>query len=166
MVANNGEAGFALVLTLVIILALSLLTEVMTRWVSNALDQALANREEVDAARQIAEAEAISLYLLETRPFGARGLELLTDAQIGSTAPPGLLAGAPLAENYVKLNDHPYRIGEIVLRFQDMRGLINLNLGSPDDLFALLGIFGVAAEDRGPLIAKLQDYIDADFLSD
>ncbi len=43
-----------------------------------------------------------------------------------------------------------------------MRGLINLNLGSPDDLFALLGIFGVAAEDRGPLIAKLQDYIDAD----
>ena len=162
--AKDGEAGFALVLTLVVILALSLLTEVMTGWVSSALDQALANREEVDAARQIAEAEAVSVYLLETRPLDARGLELFTDAQIGSTAPPGLLANAQLAENYVRLNDDPYRIGEIVLRFQDMRGLINLNLGSPDDLFALLGIFGVAAEDRGPLIAKLQDYIDADSL--
>ena len=164
MVAKNREAGFALVLTLVVILALSLLTEVMTRWVSNALDHALANREEIDDNRQIAEAEAVSLYLLETRPFSARGLELLMDAQIGSTAPPGLFAGAPLAENYIKLNDHPYRLGEVVLRFQDMRGLINLNLGSPDDLFALLGVFGVAAEDRGPLIAKLQDYIDADSL--
>src|ERR1700730_15858151 len=101
MAVKNGEAGFALVLTLVVILALSLLTEVMTRWVSTALDQALANREEVDANRQIAEARAVSLYLLETRPFGARGVELLPDAQIGSTAPPGLLPGAPLAENYI-----------------------------------------------------------------
>jgi len=69
MVAKNREGGFALVLTLVVILALSILTEVMTRWVSNALDQSLANREEVDDNRQIAEAEAVSLYLLETRPF-------------------------------------------------------------------------------------------------
>jgi hypothetical protein len=102
--------------------------------------------------------------MLETRPFSARGVELLPDAQIGSAGPPGLLLGAPSAENYIRLNDQPYRLGETVLRFQDMRGLINLNLGWSDDLFALLGIFGVAAEDRGPLIAKLQDYIDADSL--
>jgi hypothetical protein len=164
MAAKNGETGFALVLTLVVILALSLLTEAMTRWVSTALEQALANRDEVDANRQIAEAEAVSLYLLESRPFSARGVELLVDAQIGSTAPPGLLSGVPSAENYIKLDDHPYRLGDVALQFQDMRGLINLNLGSPDDLFALLGIFGVAAEERGPLIAKLQDYMDADSL--
>jgi general secretion pathway protein K len=164
MAVKNREAGFALVLTLVVILALSLLTEVMTRWVSTALDQALANREEVDASRQMAEAEAVSLYVLETRPFSVRGVELSTDAQIASAGPPGLLSGAQSAEDYIRLNDHPYRLGEVVLRFQDMRGLINLNLGSPDDIFALLGIFGVAAEDRGPLIAKLQDYIDADSL--
>ena len=159
---ENGQAGFALVLTLVIILALSLVTEVMTRWVSTALDNALANREEVDASRQIADAEAVSIYLLETRPFSARGLELLTIAQLRSAAPAELLPGTPRADAYIRLDDQPYRLGDAVLRFQDMRGLINLNLGSPDDLFALLGIFGVAAEDRGPLIAKLQDYIDAD----
>jgi len=150
------------VVTLVVILALSLVTEVMTRWVSTALDNALANREEVDANRQITEAEAVSIYLIETRPTSVRGLELLTTAQLQSADSARLLAGVPSAENYIRLDDQPYRFGDAVLRFQDMRGLINLNLGSPDDLFALLGIFGVAAEDRGPLIAKLQDYIDAD----
>lgn len=159
---RGGQAGFALVITLVVILALSLVTEVMTRWVSDALDQALANREEVDADRRIAEAEAVSLFLLETRPFSVRGIELLTDVQLRSGAPAGLLAGVPSAESYLSLDDRPYRLGGVLLRLQDMRGLINLNLGSPDDLYALLGIFDVAAEDRGPLIAKLQDYVDAD----
>jgi general secretion pathway protein K len=161
---ENGEAGFALVLTLVVILALSLVTEVMTRWVSAALDLALTNRDEVDVSRRIADAVAVSIYLIETRPFSVRGIELLTPAQLGAESPVGLLAGPALAEHYLRLDDQPYRLGDTLLRFQDMRGLINLNLGSSDDLFALLGIFGVDAEDRGPLIAKLQDYIDADSL--
>lgn len=159
-----GEAGFALVLTLVVILALSLATEAMTRWVSNALDQALANREEVDAKRQIAEAEAVSLYLLASRPLSFRGIELLTTTQLGAAAHAGFLEGVEAADSYIRLDDSPYRLGDAVLRFQDMRGLINLNLGLPDDLFALLGTVGVEAEDRAPLIAKLQDYIDTDSL--
>ena len=51
------------------------------------------------------------------------------------------------------------------MRLQDARGLINLNFGSRDDLYAVLGLFGVPAEDRGPLIDKLQDYIDPDSLT-
>jgi len=164
-VRNEGDdAGFALVLTLVVILALSLVTEVMTRWASNALDQALANQEEVEADRQIADAEAAAIYLLATRPLSYRGIELLTLAQLGSAAPATPFEAPLSAESYIRLDDQPYRVGDIVLRFQDMRGLINLNLGSPNDLFALLGIFGVPVEDRGPLIDKLQDYIDADSL--
>lgn len=161
----SGEAGFALILTLLVILALSLITEVMTRWVSSALENAFANRREVEVKRQIAEVEAVSAYLMTMRPLSLRGVELLTITQLrapvgASPATPGL-AG----ENYIRLDDHPYRIGDVVFRFQDTRGLINPNLGSSDDLFALLGIFGVASEDRGPLIAKLQDYIDADSLT-
>ena len=71
------EGGFALVLTLVVIVALSVMTEIMTRWISGALDQAFANREEVDAERQIAEATSVSLYILGTRPFSFRGIEVL-----------------------------------------------------------------------------------------
>jgi hypothetical protein len=159
---QSRTAGFALVLTLIVILALSVVTEVMARWVSAALDAALTHREEVDAKRQISDAEAISLYLIATRPASARGLEMLTEAQLGSIAPAGLLTPTPLADRYLRLDDQPYKFGDVVVRFQDMRGLINLNLGSPDDLFALLGVFGVAAEERGPLIAKLQDYTDPD----
>jgi hypothetical protein len=161
---QSDEAGFALVLTLVVIVALSLVTEEMTRWLSTALDQALTNRQEVEADRQIAEAEAVAIYLVTTRPFSNRGIEVLSDAQFDSAPPALLLQGAPSAENYVRLDDQRYRLDDAVLRFQDMRGLINLNLGSYDDLFVLLGIFGVSAEDRGPLIAKLQDYIDEDSL--
>ena len=164
MADEHGEAGFALVLTLVVILVLSLVTELMTSWVTTALDQALANREEADATRELAGAEAVSLYLMVSRPVSYRGIELLTIAQHRSTARAGLLEGVPAADNYIRLDDHPYQLGDAVARFQDTRGLINLNLVSPDDLFALLGVFGVAAEDRGPLIDKLQDYTDLDSL--
>ena len=75
---ESHEGGFALVLTLVVIVALSVMTEMMTRWISGALDQAFANREEVDAERQIAEAAAVSLYVLGTRPFSFRGIESLS----------------------------------------------------------------------------------------
>jgi hypothetical protein len=163
--ARSGEGGFALVLTLVVIVALAVMTEMMTRWISAALDQAFANREEVDAERQIAEAAAVSLYVLATRPFSFRGIESLSIMQPSAAHEPQMIAGVDPTANYIRLDDHPYRLRDAVVRFQDARGLINLNLGSYDDLFNLLGNFGVSADDRGPLIAKLQDYIDADSLT-
>ena len=66
------------------------------------------------------------------------------------------------AENFIRLDDSPYRLGDALLRFQDARGLINLNLGLPGDIYALLGVLGVPAEDRDGLIDKLLDYLDAD----
>lgn len=164
MTDERGDAGFALVLTLVVILVLSLVTERMTSWVTTALDQALTNREEADAARELAGAEAVSVYLLASRPVSYRGIELLTIAQQRVAVRAGFLEGPPTADNYIRLDNHPYHLGDAVAQFQDARGLINLNLGSPDDLFALLGLFGVAAEDRGPLIDKLRDYTDPDSL--
>jgi hypothetical protein len=159
------EGGFALVLTLVIIVALSIMTEMMTRWVSGALDQAFANREEVDAERQIAEAAAVSLYILGTRPFSFRGIESLSIAPSPTLHEPQMITRFDPNANHIRLDDYPYRLGDAVVRFQDVRGLINLNLASFGDLFNVLGIFGISADDRGPLIAKLQDYIDADSLT-
>jgi hypothetical protein len=143
---------------------MSVATEVMTRWVSSALDNAFANREETDAERRLAEAEAVAVYLHATRPRSVRGIELLSATQLRLTTPASPAEPPLLGEDFVRLDDHPYRLGDVVVRFQDTRGLINLNFGSREDLFLLLGIFGVAVEDRDPLIAKLQDYIDADSL--
>jgi hypothetical protein len=161
---GRGEGGFALVLTLVVILVLSLLTEIMSRWVSAALDNAFANREEVDAKRKLGEAIAISVYILGTRPLSFRGIEFLTIARLRPTARPETVGGFDPAADYIRLDSHPYSLDGAELRFQDARGLIALNRGSADDLSALLGLLGVAADDRGPLIAKLQDYVDADSL--
>jgi hypothetical protein len=161
---RTHQGGFALVLTLVLIVALSIMAEIMTRWVSTALDQAFANREEVAAKRQIAEDTAVSLYLLGTRPFSFRGVESLSVVQSTAIHEPQMMTGFDPTANYIRLDDHPYHLEDAIVRFQDARGLINLNLGSDGDLFGVLGIFGVPDHDRGPLIAKLQDYIDADSL--
>src|SRR5260370_36234373 len=162
---RHGEGGFALVLRLVVIAALSVMTEMMTRWVSAALDQAFAKREEVDPERQIAEAAAVSLYILGSRPFSFRGIESLSITQASTVHEPQMIAGFDPNANHIRLDDYPYRLGDAVVRFQDARGLINLNLGSSGDLFGLLGVFEVPADDRGPLIARLQAYIHADSLT-
>jgi general secretion pathway protein K len=163
---QDGEHGFALVLVLVVIVVLSVMTEAMTRWVSGALEHAFANRREVDARREFAEAAAVSLYLLGTRPLSFRGIESSATALLPTPGMPAMIAGFDPAKDYVRLDDYPYRLGDdTVVRLQDARGLINLNLASANDLFAVLGLFGAAAEDRGPLIAKLQDYIDVDSLT-
>src|SRR5689334_15746368 len=114
-----GEGGFALVLTLVIIAALSVMTEMMTRWISAALDQAFVNREEVDAQRRIAEAAAVTLYVLGTRPFSFRGIETLSITQVSATHGPQMIAQFDPNANYIRLDDYLYRLEEAVVRFQD-----------------------------------------------
>jgi len=156
------EQGFVLVLTLVVILALSIATEFMTRWVSSALDHALANRQKVEARRQLDEATALSFYILATRPLSLRGVESLGAVRAASTSAPEMIAAFDPARGYIRLDNHAYRLGDTVLRFQDARGLINLNFGSEPDLYSLLELLGVKTQDRDPLIAKLQDYIDPD----
>jgi hypothetical protein len=145
---RGDEGGFALVLTLVVILALSVMTEVMTRWVSNALDHAFANREQVDARRGIAEAAAVSMYLLGTRPLSFRGIETSAIARLPAATALGTIGGFEPAEDYIRLDDQPYLLSGTVLRFQDARGLINLNFGSADDLFAVLGLLVYGREPR------------------
>lgn len=163
-VAPEGQKGFVLVLTLIVILALALAAETMMRWVSAALDQALANREKVEVARQINEATALSLYILGTRPVSLRGIESLgaVRANSSSTSAPERVAGFNPAQDYLRLDNRAYRLGDVTLRFQDTRGLINLNLGSETDLYSVLDLVGVAERERAALIAKLQDYIDPD----
>src|ERR1700738_1245637 len=102
--ARRGEGGFGLVLALVAILALSAMTEVMTRRVSNALDHAFANREQVDARRGIAEAAAVSMYLLGTRPLSFRGIETSAIARLPAATALGTIGGVETAEDYIRLD--------------------------------------------------------------
>lgn len=154
----SDQAGFALVLTLVVIAVLALVTQMMSAWLTTALEDAIANQHEAEAQQQMADAKAIALYLLAACPVSFRGLEMT----VGQVRSIGLTEEPRNAENFIRLDDSPYRLGGALLRFQDARGLINLNLGLPGDIYALLGIFGVPAEDRDGLIDKLLDYLDAD----
>ena len=154
----SDQAGFALVLTLVVVAVLALVTQMMSAWLTTALEDAIANQHAAEAQQQMADAKAIALYLLATCPVSFRGLEMT----VGQVRSIGLTEELRNAENFIRLDDSPYRLGDALLRFQDARGLINLNLGLSGDIYALLGVLGVPAEDRDGLIDKLLDYLDAD----
>jgi hypothetical protein len=67
--------------------------------------------------------------------------------------------------DFVALDDRPHRaVNGTIVQLQDTRGLVNINLASREDLLRLLEVYGVPMERRDPLVAKLQDYVDADDL--
>ena len=72
----SDQAGFALVLTLVVIAALALVTAMMSAWLTTALEEAIANQHEAEARQQMADAKAVALYLLAACPVSFRGLEI------------------------------------------------------------------------------------------
>jgi hypothetical protein len=53
----SDQAGFALVLTLVVIAVLALVTQMMSAWLTTALEDAIANQHEVEAQQQMADAQ-------------------------------------------------------------------------------------------------------------
>ena len=109
-------------LTLVVIAALALVTAMMSAWLTTALEDAIANQHEAEAQQQMADAKAIALYILATCPVSFRGLEMT----VGQVRSIGLTEEPRNAENFIRLDDSPYRLGDGLLRFQDARGLINL----------------------------------------
>lgn len=70
------------------------------------------------------------------------------------------MAALELGQTFIALDNRPYKLNGVTVQFQDSRGLINLNFASQDDIYRLLGSVNVPAEDRGPLIAKLKDYME------
>ena len=65
----------------------------------------------------------------------------------------------------IALDNHPnYGLGKTLIRLQDTRGLLNLNLTDNDRMQRFLGLLGIPAEQRGPMIDTLRDFIDEDKL--
>lgn len=65
----------------------------------------------------------------------------------------------------IALDDRPYLgPGETLIRLQDSRGLLNLNMVDDDRLGRFLNIVGAPAPRRAALIDALRDYVDEDNL--
>lgn len=138
------QRGFILPLTLWLLAAMTIVVGIFAARLMSALDLAEAGQRRTQAMIDISDTRAELLFRLGTAPLSLYGL--------------GAVPGQAIA-----LDDRPYRgEGQSVVRLQDDRGLLNLNLASDERLHRLLGLFDVPFEQRGPLVDRLRDYIDED----
>lgn len=165
---GNRQQGFILVATIWIVALVAFGATSFTVWTSRNTEQARLLRERAEAERLMLDTRSALTFLFVTQPLSNRGLELAGSlnearglAQINALQP---LPADP-NRRFLALDGQPYRSRDgLIVRLQDERGLFNLNFATRDDLLRLLAMFDVPPERRDPLIAKLQDYIDADDL--
>ena len=139
-VAQSGaQKGFVLVLTLWILVIVAIAAGYFSERVGLSVELAQQSRQNTTAMIDMAGSRAEILYRLGTSSMTEYGLGR------GSTA--------------VSLDDRLYKgLGSTVVRIQDSRGLLNLNLTDDDRMHRFLGLLGIAAERRGTLIDTLRDY--------
>lgn len=141
---TRRQRGFVLPLVLWVLAAMAIVVGIFALRIMNALDLAKASQQRVQGLIDINDTRSELLFRLGTTPMSVYGL--------GS-----------LPEQAIRLDDRPYRgEGQSVVRLQDDRGLLNLNVAGEERIRRLLGIFGVPFEQRGRLIDALGDYIDED----
>ncbi len=164
---NNKNHGFVLVTVLWFLFILTLIIGFFATWVQRELDT--AQQLQADTQYQIAyhDTRATLLYLLSTQRFTFAGLTLPGMVVPTITSIDDLDSGTlnlPIGGE-IAVDDQAYKgCSGVLFSLQDARGLINPNFASENALMRLLALFGVEAEQRGPLVAKLQDYIDTDDL--
>lgn len=139
------QRGFVLVLTLWVLVIVALAAGYFSDRVARALELAQQSRQNTRALIDMESTRAEVLYRLGTTSMTEYGL------------------GRGTATVY--LDDRPYHgEGDTLVRLQDTRGLINLNLVDDARLNRFLGLMGIEAEKRGTLIDTLRDYTDSDKL--
>ena len=140
------QRGFVLAATLWMLAILTVFAVYFADRIQRARDQAQLAAAHAEALLEFNNTRAGILFRLATIPFSVYGL--------GTSA-----------NDAIALDDRPYlEPGNTVVRFQDNRGLLNLNLADDDRLDRFLNVLGAPATSRAALIDALRDYIDEDDL--
>ena len=143
--STNKQQGFVLVLTLWVLVIVAIAAGYFAERVARAIELAQQSQQNTTAAIDMAGTHADMLYRLGTASMTEYGLGR------GNTV--------------IALDNRPYHgLGKTLVRLQDNRGLLNLNLIDDGRLQRFLGLMGIPAEQRGHLIDTLRDFIDADKL--
>ncbi len=139
------QQGFVLALTLGVLAAVMFVAAYLAESLSLSLQTAQIENDRARAEELLFSARAEALYRMSTQRRGSYGM--------GSAANP------------VKLDGTPYRqAGDVVVAYQDARGLISLSGAPPAWLRLLLLSVGAAPNEVDPLLDVLNDYIDPDNL--
>jgi len=146
---------------------LSVAASFFALWTQRTITIAQTRQANIQGEIDMLSTQANIVYLLTTQRFTLGGLTVpdtsknITPKKNDDDDDVSIFAlGTEIA-----LDDRPYfGHGKAVFALQDEGGLININLETKQTLSRLLGLLGVEAKLRAPLIAKLKDYIDLDDL--
>jgi general secretion pathway protein K len=142
---TRHHRGFVLVLTLWVLVIVTVSVAYFAERISQAVQLAQQSRQNTQAMIDMANTRSELMYRL--------GTTTLTEYGLGR----GGLA--------VVLDNRNYQgEGNTLIRIQDNRGLLNLNISEDERLRRLLGIIGISADQRGPMVDALRDYTDEDNL--
>ena len=161
--------GFILALTLWIIALFGLGVAAINTWVSMAVDNARALKLRADSEIALSNATNEIVYAMGTRPMTRRGLEV--GAGLKRSTDRDMLDAMTVnfeTEGYISFDDRPYAMQsdpDYIVRLQDGRGLINLNVATNQMLDRLLTIFGAPETLRNQLPDTLADWTDEDDLT-
>lgn len=139
------QHGFVLVLTLWVMVIVAIAAGYFAERVARSVDLAQQSRQNTRAMIDMTGTRAEILYRFATTSMTEYGLGR------GNAA--------------IDLDNRPYHgLGNTLIRLQDHRGLMNLNLADDDMLQRFLGLMGVPAEQRSHMVDTLRDFIDTDKL--
>ncbi|OQY55863.1 MAG: hypothetical protein DRR08_13485 [Candidatus Parabeggiatoa sp. nov. 2] len=160
----KNQHGFVLVTTLWVLAMLTLAASFFALWTQRTLTIAQTRQADIQGEIDMLSTQANVIYLLTTQPFTLGGLTVPdapdTIDKSKSYEDSILPVGTEIAVDDRSYFGH----GKAFFALQDEGGLININIETEQTLGRLLGLLGVEAKLRAPLIAKLKDYIDLDDL--
>jgi len=141
---RKRQDGFVLVLTLLILAAITIFAAYFGERVQKSLQLAQQKQNLND--------KQINLYNVRAELLFRLGTVHITQYGLGPR------------NQAIVLDDRRYSVDNTTLQVQDTRGLLNLNIVSDERLFRFLDAMGVPADQRSHLIDTLRDYIDEDDL--
>ncbi|OQX27448.1 MAG: hypothetical protein BWK80_05240 [Desulfobacteraceae bacterium IS3] len=163
----TNQNGFILAATLWILAAITLAAGFFALWTQHALELARQGDENLQGEIDLSGTQATLLYLLSTQTLTIGGLTVPggeTDETSEKNMNPMDFSMAAVGGE-IALDDRPYKgLGKACFSIQDEGGLMGLNNFYTSHLENLLGLLGVPADRRGPLLDKLLDYTDMDDL--
>jgi len=162
----RASHGFILPLTLWIIAALGLVAAVISEWVADGVENALAIRDRAEAELAFANVRNELVYMFARYPNSPRGLEVGVQAVASTgTSFNDVLNANFESSRFVALDGRPYVMesnSNYAVQIQDGRGLINLNIVNGPYLERLFMNLGINDDLHSLLIDTLLDYRDED----
>ncbi|ALG67672.1 general secretion pathway protein GspK [Beggiatoa leptomitoformis] len=168
----HKQQGFILVLTLWIIAIATLAASAFAVWTEQAVNLAQNMQANIQGEVDMQSTQSTLLYLLNTRTYNMAGLTVpplkpvVTETKAkADVSIEDDFTFSEVTHTEITLNDCVYQgLGSARFALQDEAGLINVNWISDTILYRFLGLLGIEAELRNPLLDKLKDFTDLDDL--